>query len=64
MKQVKRITAFLMVLLLCVGMIPLTARAETVYTVTLDPGEGIGEPVVYSTTDRIMLNWRYCTETG
>ena len=33
-------------------VIPLPVKADTVYTVTLDPGEGTGKPITYSSADQ------------
>ncbi|MBR6701721.1 MAG: hypothetical protein IKI78_01110, partial [Clostridia bacterium] len=46
-------------LILCVSLVlgtfaagGMTASAETVYTVTLDPGEVSGEPIIFSSSDQ------------
>ncbi len=53
-------------LILCVSLVlgtfaagGMTASADTVYTVTLDPGEGSGEPIVYRSSDQTEFpNWQ------
>ena len=50
--KVKRITALLITVFIMMMVIPLPVKADTVYIVTLDPGEGTGEPITYSSADR------------
>ncbi|MBR5112361.1 MAG: hypothetical protein IK097_02940, partial [Clostridia bacterium] len=55
MKTLRKSLSILLSLLLVLGTIAvggMTASADTVYTVTLDPGEGSGEPIVYRSSDQ------------
>ena len=57
--KVKRITALLITVFIMMMVIPLPVKADTVYTVTLDPGEGTGEPITYSSAYQdSFLDWR------
>ncbi len=57
--KVKRITALLITVFIMMMVIPLPVKADTVYTVTLDPGEGTGEPITYSSADQDSFpDWR------
>jgi len=57
--KVKRITALFITVFIMMMVIPLPVKADTVYTVTLDPGEGTGEPITYSSAYQdSFLDWR------
>ena len=49
MKTMKKTLSVFLVLLMALCLLPMAAQAtdETVYTVTLTPGEGIGEDIIY-----------------
>ncbi len=55
MKNLRKLFSLILCVSLVLGTIAvggMTASAETVYTVTLDPGEGSGEPIVYRSSDQ------------
>jgi len=57
--KVKRITALLVTVFIMMMVIPLPVKADTVYTVTLDPGEGTGDPITFRSDEgTIAANWR------
>ncbi|MBR6360927.1 MAG: hypothetical protein IKS04_03960, partial [Clostridia bacterium] len=62
MKTLKKTVSLVLSLLLVLGTFAaggMTASADTVYTVTLDPGEGSGEPIVFRSSDQTEFpNWQ------
>lgn len=57
--KVKRIIAVLLAVIIAIAAVPVQVRAEEVYTVTLDPGKGTGEPITYSSADQDSFpDWR------
>ncbi|MCR5520518.1 MAG: hypothetical protein K6F44_01235 [Lachnospiraceae bacterium] len=59
--RIKRILALFICVVMAVSLAPITAKADTEkeYTVILSPGEGSGEPIVYSADkSEITKTWR------